>query len=519
MNAFADSRCRHRLLGAVPARRPGASRSPTGSARSRRRARLSPATPPGSASPAAPTPAARRCPTADLNPDGYRPGRARGPRRKSADRLLLRLSHRLARSRPQQRSRMPARRKSAARRGPVRALRLRLPDVRAGLSAGDAQQHRRRCSRAAMRRRSSPSLMATCVAAWRDYLAASQQWPPLRPDRPQPGHDPSHPAARSRRSRAGRPRAHGLGAADRLQRRGAAGRDVGGSFRAARRSARRAGQTGCVVTYVSFRADAPPPEGACSAAPPRPGMTVACTNPAALAGGAAPLDSIGTPGRRRPRPKPITWSTAGPPPAPFLHTRGLVSARCVNDGPLGYLAVTRECRSRRRAHRSHSRRRHARRPARARLGPPPGRYELAQGDLIRARRRRRRGVPARRAALVNAQTARLVVRGLPLAPRPVEPRRVSEEDTDEPYRGRVGRRRHRFALRVYFEDTDVAGIVYYANYLKFMERARSDMLRAAGIDQRAVAGGRRGRLCRRRGADQISPPGASSTTRSSCSAR
>ena len=45
---------------------------------------------------------------------------------------------------------------------------------------------------------------------------------------------------------------------------------------------------------------------------------------------------------------------------------------------------------------------------------------------------------------------------------------------------------HYFALRVYFEDTDVAGIVYYANYLRFMERARSDMLRAAGIDQRAV---------------------------------
>jgi acyl-CoA thioester hydrolase len=41
-------------------------------------------------------------------------------------------------------------------------------------------------------------------------------------------------------------------------------------------------------------------------------------------------------------------------------------------------------------------------------------------------------------------------------------------------------------LRVYFEDTDVAGIVYYANYLKFMERARSDMLRSAGIDQRKV---------------------------------
>jgi acyl-CoA thioester hydrolase len=45
---------------------------------------------------------------------------------------------------------------------------------------------------------------------------------------------------------------------------------------------------------------------------------------------------------------------------------------------------------------------------------------------------------------------------------------------------------HHFALRVYFEDTDVAGLVYYANYLKFMERARSDMLRCAGVDQRAA---------------------------------
>ena len=51
---------------------------------------------------------------------------------------------------------------------------------------------------------------------------------------------------------------------------------------------------------------------------------------------------------------------------------------------------------------------------------------------------------------------------------------------------------HHFALRVYFEDTDVAGIVYYANYLKYMERARSDMLRCAGIDQRAALEGGEG---------------------------
>ncbi len=42
---------------------------------------------------------------------------------------------------------------------------------------------------------------------------------------------------------------------------------------------------------------------------------------------------------------------------------------------------------------------------------------------------------------------------------------------------------HRFRLRVYYEDTDLAGIVYYANYLKFIERARTEMVRALGIDQ------------------------------------
>ena len=56
----------------------------------------------------------------------------------------------------------------------------------------------------------------------------------------------------------------------------------------------------------------------------------------------------------------------------------------------------------------------------------------------------------------------------------------------KPYRGTFVGKAHHFALRVYFEDTDVAGIVYYANYLRFMERARSDMLRALGVDQRAA---------------------------------
>lgn len=61
-----------------------------------------------------------------------------------------------------------------------------------------------------------------------------------------------------------------------------------------------------------------------------------------------------------------------------------------------------------------------------------------------------------------------------------------------PAEGVLRGKAHLFPLRVYFEDTDVAGIVYYANYLRFMERARSDMLRAIGVDQRAALEGGEG---------------------------
>ena len=56
---------------------------------------------------------------------------------------------------------------------------------------------------------------------------------------------------------------------------------------------------------------------------------------------------------------------------------------------------------------------------------------------------------------------------------------------DRPYRGGFVGSEHHFALTVYFEDTDAYGIVYYANYLKFMERDRSDFIRAVGVDQAA----------------------------------
>src|SRR3954470_23981513 len=60
---------------------------------------------------------------------------------------------------------------------------------------------------------------------------------------------------------------------------------------------------------------------------------------------------------------------------------------------------------------------------------------------------------------------------------------MGSENLDIPYRGGFVGNAHHFALSVYFEDTDAYGIVYYANYLRFMERARSDMIRAVGVDQ------------------------------------
>jgi acyl-CoA thioester hydrolase len=45
---------------------------------------------------------------------------------------------------------------------------------------------------------------------------------------------------------------------------------------------------------------------------------------------------------------------------------------------------------------------------------------------------------------------------------------------------------HLWPIRVYYEDTDLAGIVYYANYLKFIERARTEWVASLGIDQAAL---------------------------------
>ena len=50
----------------------------------------------------------------------------------------------------------------------------------------------------------------------------------------------------------------------------------------------------------------------------------------------------------------------------------------------------------------------------------------------------------------------------------------------------VGQHTHTFSVRVFYEDTDMGGVVYHANYLKFIERARSDWVRRLGNDQNAM---------------------------------
>jgi hypothetical protein len=118
------------------------------------------------------------------------------------------------------------------------------------------------------------------------------------------------------------------------------GRLVGGSFKRTPLCSR-PGETRCAIAWVSFRENNPPPPGALFGFANAPGMTVACVNPARPGSRSwESLDSnwnarwsLGVPGG------PIRWSSQGPPPAPFLRTQGLVSGRCVNDGPRGYLSI------------------------------------------------------------------------------------------------------------------------------------------------------------------------------------
>ncbi|MEM7210288.1 MAG: tol-pal system-associated acyl-CoA thioesterase [Pseudomonadota bacterium] len=64
---------------------------------------------------------------------------------------------------------------------------------------------------------------------------------------------------------------------------------------------------------------------------------------------------------------------------------------------------------------------------------------------------------------------------------------------------------HRLPVRVYYEDTDFGGVVYYANYLKFLERGRTEALRDLGVDQIALKDAGQVFVVRRANVDFLAP--------------
>jgi len=118
------------------------------------------------------------------------------------------------------------------------------------------------------------------------------------------------------------------------------GKLVGGTFKKTPLCSR-AGESGCVISWVSFRDKNVPPVGAIFGIASEPGMTVGCVNPARPgATDWVPLDSYWYTRSSLPVPGgPIAWSTEGAPSTPYVRTEGLVSAKCINDGQRGYLSI------------------------------------------------------------------------------------------------------------------------------------------------------------------------------------
>ncbi len=119
------------------------------------------------------------------------------------------------------------------------------------------------------------------------------------------------------------------------------GKDVGGDLKTIP-LCRRADQWACIVSYVTFRADAPPPANSRFGVVAQPGMVAACTNPAMLAGGKAITDNyLGAAGAGIASGKQGPWTADGAAvTTPFVKAPGLLSAECVANGKFRYLAVT-----------------------------------------------------------------------------------------------------------------------------------------------------------------------------------
>jgi hypothetical protein len=120
------------------------------------------------------------------------------------------------------------------------------------------------------------------------------------------------------------------------------GKDVGGAFQHIP-LCHSANQTGCVITYASFRATAPPPANSRFGRVTGENMVSSCTNPAALGGGSGELHSYLASGGRgngsSMEPKP--WVTPSQPiNTPFVSVPGMLTAECVSNDKSTYLAIT-----------------------------------------------------------------------------------------------------------------------------------------------------------------------------------
>ncbi|HEV8407156.1 MAG TPA: DUF3089 domain-containing protein [Sphingomicrobium sp.] len=118
------------------------------------------------------------------------------------------------------------------------------------------------------------------------------------------------------------------------------GKLLGGTFKKTPLCSR-PDETGCIISWTSFREKNVPPEGAMFGYSDQPGMTVGCVNPA-LPGSRewVKLDSYWFTRSTLPVPGgPVQWSSEGQPSTPYVRTEGLVSAKCVNDGQRGFLSI------------------------------------------------------------------------------------------------------------------------------------------------------------------------------------
>ena len=120
------------------------------------------------------------------------------------------------------------------------------------------------------------------------------------------------------------------------------GKDVGGSFQNVP-LCRSATQVGCVISYVTFRAEVPPPANSRFGRVPTEGMQAACVNPASLKGGKAEMHaylSSGFNGVSTEAAQPKPWATGVKIETPFVSLPGLLSGECVSSDAGSYLAIT-----------------------------------------------------------------------------------------------------------------------------------------------------------------------------------